>query len=206
VGEDGPTHEPVEQEAQIRLMEKLRNHSGLDSVRVFRPCDGHATTECWKMAMENMSTPTALIFSRQNVKDLPNTTDYTQVKYGAYNVVEAQNPNVILIGSGSEVSTLAEAYELLKADGVVARVVSCPSEGLFRRQSKEYQEQILPKDSKVFALTAGLPVIFQGLVGDKGRVYGLESFGFSAPFTVLDEKLGFTPENIRKEILSFLAE
>jgi transketolase len=206
VGEDGPTHEPVEQEAQIRLMEKLRNHSGLDSVRVFRPCDGHATTECWKMAMENMSTPTALIFSRQNVKDLPNTTDYTQVKYGAYNVVEAQNPNVILIGSGSEVSTLAEASELLKADGVVARVVSCPSEGLFRRQSKEYQEQILPKDSKVFALTAGLPVIFQGLVGDKGRVYGLESFGFSAPFTVLDEKLGFTPENIRKEILSFLAE
>ena len=206
VGEDGPTHEPVEQEAQIRLMEKLRNHSGLDSVRVFRPCDGHATTECWKMAMENMSTPTALIFSRQNVKDLPNTTDYTQVKYGAYNVVQAQNPNVILIGSGSEVSTLAEASELLKADGVVARVVSCPSEGLFRRQTKEYQEQILPKDSKVFALTAGLPVIFQGLVGDKGRVYGLESFGFSAPFTVLDEKLGFTPENIRKEILSFLAE
>ena len=206
VGEDGPTHEPVEQEAQIRLMEKLRNHSGLDSVRVFRPCDGHATTECWRIAMENMSTPTALIFSRQNVNDLPETTDYTQVRFGAYNVVEAENPDVVLVGSGSEVSTLAEAATLLKEDGITARVVSCPSEGLFRRQSKEYQEAILPKDKKIFALTAGLPVTFQGLVGAQGKVYGLESFGFSAPFKVLDEKLGFTPANMREEIKKFLAE
>ena len=206
VGEDGPTHEPVEQEAQIRLMEKLRNHSGLDAVRVFRPCDVHATTECWRMAMENMSTPTALIFSRQNVNDLPETTDYTQVRFGAYNVVNAENEDVILVGSGSEVSTLAEAATLLKEDGITARVVSCPSEGLFRRQSKEYQEQILPKDKKIFALTAGLPVTFQGLVGAQGKVYGLESFGFSAPFKVLDEKLGFTPANMREEIKKFLAE
>ena len=206
VGEDGPTHEPVEQEAQIRLMEKLRNHSGLDAVRVFRPCDVHATTECWRMAMENMSTPTALIFSRQNVNDLPADTDYTQVRFGAYNVVNAENEDVILVGSGSEVSTLAEAATLLKEDGITARVVSCPSEGLFRRQSKEYQEQILPKDKKIFALTAGLPVTFQGLVGAQGKVYGLESFGFSAPFKVLDEKLGFTPANMREEIKKFLAE
>ena len=206
VGEDGPTHEPVEQEAQIRLMEKLRNHSGLDSVRVFRPCDGHATTECWRIAMENMSTPTALIFSRQNVNDLPETTDYSQVRFGAYNVVEAENPDVVLVGSGSEVSTLAEAASLLKEDGITARVVSCPSEGLFRRQSKEYQEAILPKDKKIFALTAGLPVTFEGLVGAQGKVYGLESFGFSAPFKVLDEKLGFTPANMREEIKKFLAE
>ena len=206
VGEDGPTHEPVEQEAQIRLMEKLRNHSGLDSVRVFRPCDSHATTECWRIAMENMQTPTALIFSRQNVKDLPSTTDYSQVEKGAYNVINAENPDVILLGSGSEVSTLAEAAELLKEDGVTARVVSCPSEGLFRRQPKEYQETIIPRNAKVFALTAGLPVIFAELVGGNGKVYGLESFGFSAPFKVLDEKLGFTAENMRKEILSYLAE
>ena len=206
VGEDGPTHEPVEQEAQIRLMEKLRNHSGRDSVRVFRPCDGHATTQCWRLAMNNMDTPTALIFSRQNVKDLPATTDYTQVEKGAYEVIAAENPDVILIGSGSEVSTLAESAALLKADNVSARVISCPSEGLFRRQSKEYQESILPKGAKIFALTAGLPVIFEGLVGSNGKVYGLESFGFSAPFKVLDEKLGYTPENIRKEILAFLAE
>ncbi len=206
VGEDGPTHEPVEQEAQIRLMEKLKNHSGRDSVRVFRPCDVHATTKCWQMAMENMDTPTALIFSRQNVKDLPENTNYNGVEFGAYEVVPEANPDVILVASGSEVSTLAETALLLKNDNIKARVVSCPSEGLFRRQSAEYQESILPKGAKIFGLTAGLPVTFEGLVGDAGMVYGLDSFGFSAPFTVLDEKLGFTPANIYKEVLKFLAK
>ncbi len=206
VGEDGPTHEPVEQEAQIRLMERLKNHSGRDSVRVFRPCDVHATTKCWQMAMENMDTPTALIFSRQNVKDLPENTNYNGVEFGAYEVVSEANPDVVLVASGSEVSTLAETALLLKNDNIKARVVSCPSEGLFRRQSAEYQESILPKGVKIFGLTAGLPVTFEGLVGDSGMVYGLDSFGFSAPFTVLDEKLGFTPANIHKEVLKFLAK
>lgn len=205
VGEDGPTHEPVEQEAQIRLMEKLKNHSGKDSVRVFRPCDVHAVTACWRMAMENMETPTALIFSRQNVKDLPADTDYTNgVAHGAYEVIKEENPDVILVASGSEVSTLADTAELLKNDGIRARVVSCPSEGLFRRQSTEYQEKLLPKDAKIFGLTAGLPVTFESLVGSNGKVYGLDSFGFSAPYKVLDEKLGYTPENIHKEVLKFL--
>ena len=205
VGEDGPTHEPVEQEAQIRLMEKLRNHDGEDSVRVFRPCDVHATTQCWRMAMENMKTPTALIFSRQNVKDLPKSTDYTQVARGAYEVVPEENPDVILVASGSEVSTLADTAALLKERKQInARVVSCPSEGLFRRQSAEYQEMLLPKNGKIFGLTAGLPVTFEGLVGAHGKVYGLNSFGFSAPFTVLDEKLGFTAENIYNEVLEYL--
>ncbi len=206
VGEDGPTHEPVEQEAQIRLMEKLRNHSGLDSVRVFRPCDVHATTQCWRLAMENHQTPTALIFSRQNVKDLPAATDYKGVEKGAYEVVPESDPDVILVASGSEVSTLAETAELLKADHIKARVVSCPSEGLFRRQPAEYQEALIPRNAKVFGLTAGLPVTFEGLVGGNGRVYGLNSFGFSAPFTVLDEKLGFTPANIHKEVLKYLGK
>ncbi len=206
VGEDGPTHEPVEQEAQIRLMEKLRNHSGLDSVRVFRPCDVHATTQCWRLAMENCQTPTALIFSRQNVKDLPAATDYKGVEKGAYEVVPETDPDVILVASGSEVSTLAETAELLKADHIKARVVSCPSEGLFRRQPAEYQEALIPRNAKVFGLTAGLPVTFEGLVGGNGRVYGLNSFGFSAPFTVLDEKLGFTPANIHKEVLKYLGK
>ena len=205
VGEDGPTHEPVEQEAQIRLMEKLKNHSGRDSVRVFRPCDVHATTQCWRMAMENMDTPTALIFSRQNVKDLPKNTDYTGVERGAYEVVSEANPDVILVASGSEVSTLGQTAELLRADGIKARVVSCPSEGLFRRQSKEYQEYLLPSLGKIFGLTAGLPVTFEGLVGGRGIVYGLESFGFSAPYTVLDEKLGYTPQHIHGEVLKYLA-
>ena len=204
VGEDGPTHEPVEQEAQIRLMEKLKNHSGRDSVRVLRPCDVNAVTECWRMAMENMDTPTALIFSRQNVKSLPGHVDYTQARKGAYIVEDAENFDVILLASGSEVSTLIDTAELLKADGIKSRVVSCPSDGLFRRQDKAYQEQVLPADARIFALTAGLPVIFEGLVGAHGRVYGLESFGFSAPYKVLDEKLGYTPENIRKEVLAFL--
>ena len=205
VGEDGPTHEPVEQEAQIRLMEKLKNHSGNDSVRVFRPCDVHAVTACWKMAMENMSTPTALIFSRQNVNDLPAGTNYKEgVAHGAYAVIQEENPDVILIASGSEVSTLAETATLLKQDGIKARVVSCPSEGLFRRQSKEYQEGLLPKNAKIFGLTAGLPVTFEGLVGGNGKVYGLESFGFSAPYKVLDEKLGYTPQNIHNEVVKFL--
>ncbi len=207
VGEDGPTHEPVEQEAQIRLMEKLKNHSGNDSVRVFRPCDVHAVTACWKMAMENMSTPTALIFSRQNVNDLPAGTNYKEgVAHGAYAVIQEENPDVILIASGSEVSTLAETATLLKQDGIKARVVSCPSEGLFRRQSIEYQEGLLPKNAKIFGLTAGLPVTFEGLVGGNGKVYGLESFGFSAPYKVLDEKLGYTPQNIHNEVVKFLNE
>ena len=204
VGEDGPTHEPVEQEAQIRLMEKLKNHSGRDSVRVLRPCDVNAVTECWRMAMENMDTPTALIFSRQNVKSLPGHVDYTQARKGAYIVEDAENFDVILLASGSEVSTLIDTAELLKADGVKSRVVSCPSDGLFRRQDKAYQEQVLPANARIFALTAGLPVIFEGLVGAHGRVYGLDSFGFSAPYKVLDEKLGYTAENIRKEVLAFL--
>lgn len=157
--------------------------------------------------MENMSTPTALIFSRQNVNDLPAGTNYEEgVAHGAYAVIQEENPDVILIASGSEVSTLAETATLLKQDGIKARVVSCPSEGLFRRQSKEYQEGLLPKNAKIFGLTAGLPVTFEGLVGGNGKVYGLESFGFSAPYKVLDEKLGYTPQNIHNEVVKFLNE
>ena len=201
VGEDGPTHEPVEQEAQIRLMEKLQNHNGKDSVRVFRPADVEETTQCWKMAMENMDTPTALIFSRQNVEMLPEGTDYTQAANGAYLVAGSEeNPDVILVASGSEVSTLAAGAELLRKDGMKVRIVSCPSEGLFRRQPKEYQEALLPNGAKIFGLTAGLPVNLQGLVGCNGKVFGLESFGFSAPYKVLDEKLGFTAENVYNQV------
>ncbi|MCQ2206061.1 MAG: transketolase [Bacteroidaceae bacterium] len=203
VGEDGPTHEPVEQEAQIRLMEKLRNHAGQDSVRVFRPCDVHATTQCWQLAMENQDTPTALILSRQNLTDMPAGTAYHAEK-GAYSVVECEKPDVILVGSGSEVRTLVDAAALLEGEGIRSRVVSCASEGLFRRQSEDYQESLLPRGSRIFGLTAGLPVTLQGLVGACGHVFGLESFGFSAPYKVLEEKLGFTPENIAAEIRKYL--
>ena len=197
VGEDGPTHEPVEQEAQIRLMEKLRNHNGEDSVRVFRPADVNETTVCWQMAMENMNTPTALIFSRQNVDNLPEGTNYDMARKGAYVVAGSDEQyDVILLASGSEVATLVAGASLLRADDVKVRIVSVPSEGLFRRQTKEYQEEVLPTGSKIFGLTAGLPVTLEGLVGSNGEVFGLNSFGYSAPFTVLNEKLGFTAENV----------
>ena len=206
VGEDGPTHEPVEQEAQIRLMEKLKNHKGQNSMLVLRPADVEETTQAWKLAMENTATPTALILSRQNIANLPEGNDYNQVAKGAYIVAGSdEQPDVILVASGSEVSTLEAGTELLRQDGVKVRVVSAPSEGLFRSQPKEYQESILPAGAKVFGLTAGLPVNLQGLVGANGKVWGLESFGFSAPYKVLDEKLGFTAQNVYHQVKEMLA-
>ena len=207
VGEDGPTHEPVEQEAQIRLMEKLKNHCGEDSVRVFRPADVNETTVCWQMAMENMNTPTALILSRQNVKNIHPETNYELARRGAYVVAGSDSQfDVILLASGSEVATLEAGAELLRKDGVKVRIVSVPSEGLFRMQSAEYQEEVLPTGSKIFGLTAGLSVTLQGLVGANGKVYGLNSFGYSAPFKVLDEKLGFTAENVYHQVKSLIRE
>ena len=206
VGEDGPTHEPVEQEAQIRLMEKLKNHHGKNSVLVVRPADAEETTVCWRMAMENIDTPTALIFSRQNIEMLPEGNDYSQATKGAYVVAGSdENYDVILLASGSEVSTLEAGAKLLAADGIKTRIVSVPSEGLFRSQSKEYQQSVLPAGKKKFGLTAGLPVNLEGLVGADGTVWGLESFGFSAPYKVLDEKLGFTGENVYKQVKALLA-
>ena len=205
VGEDGPTHEPVEQEAQIRLMEKLKNHKGHNSMLVLRPADVEETTAAWRLAMENTSTPTALIFSRQNIKNLPAGNDYGLTSKGAYIVAGSdENPDVILVASGSEVSTLLAGTELLRKDGVKVRVVSAPSESLFRSQSKEYQESVLPHNAKIFGLTAGLPVNLLGLVGANGKIFGLESFGFSAPYKVLDEKLGFTAENVYKQVKEML--
>ena len=206
VGEDGPTHEPVEQEAQIRLMEKLKNHHGKPSVLVLRPADAKETTEAWKLAMENMSTPTALIFSRQGIANLPEGNDYSLAAKGGYIVGGSdENPDIILVATGSEVSTLVAGAELLRKEGVKVRIVSVPSEGLFRLQSKEYQLSVLPHDVKKFGLTAGLPVNLLGLVPEaEGNIWGLESFGFSAPYKVLDEKLGYTSENVYKQVKAIL--
>jgi transketolase len=204
VGEDGPTHEPVEQEAQIRLMEKLKNHKGQNSMLVLRPADVEECTVAWRMAMENTHTPTGLILSRQNIADLPaangRKAEAIQAEKGGYIVECDGNPDVILVASGSEVSTLNEGAALLRADGVKIRLVSVPSEGLFRSQSAEYQESVLPKNAKIFGLTAGLPVNLLGLVGANGKIWGLESFGFSAPFKVLDEKLGFNGKNVYEQV------
>ena len=205
VGEDGPTHEPVEQEMQLRLMERLKNHHGRNSMLVLRPADVDETTQAWKLAMENDKTPSALILSRQNIENLPEGNDSSQVAKGAY-IVEGSdaNPDVILVASGSEVSTLVAGARLLREDGIRVRIVSAPSEGLFRSQNKEYQESVLSAGVKKFGLTAGLPVTLEGLTGTDGHVWGMESFGFSAPYKVLDEKLGFTPENVYRQVKAML--
>jgi transketolase len=210
VGEDGPTHQPVEQEAQIRLMEQMKNHHGENSVTVIRPADAQETTVAWQLALENTTTPTALILSRQNIKDLPAKSNrYTEAKQaakGAYTIEECVNPDVILVASGSEVASLVEGAALLRQrDNFGVRVVSAPSEGLFRNQDKKYQESVLTPGVPKFGLTAGLPITIRGLVGDDGAIWGLSSFGFSAPYNVLDEQLGFTAENIYKQVKIFLS-
>ncbi len=208
VGEDGPTHQPVEQEAQIRLMEKLKNHKGHNSTLVLRPADADETTVAWKLALENTKTPTALILSRQNIPSLPGEDRYAEAlksTKGAYIVTDtAGTPDVILLASGSEVATLVAGAELLAKEGIKCRIVSVPSEGLFRSQAASYQQEVLPAGVPKFGLTAGLPVTLEGLTGADGKVFGMESFGFSAPFTVLDEKLGFNSENVYKQVKELL--
>ena len=201
VGEDGPTHQPVEQEAQLRLMERLKNHQGKSSMLVLRPADADETTVAWRMAMENTDSPTGLILSRQNIESLPSNNDYEEAVKGAYIVAGSdKNPDIVLVASGSEVSTLMAAAKLLRIDGIKVRVVSAPSEGRFHDQSVAYQESIIPSRMKKFGLTAGLPVTLAGLVGHNAKIWGLESFGFSAPYKVLDEKLGFSAENVYKQV------
>ena len=204
VGEDGPTHQPVEQEAQVRLLEKMKNHAGKNSMLVLRPADVEETTVAWKLAMENTDSPTGLICSRQNVTNLPEGTNYEEAAKGAYIVKDDKDYDVILLASGSEVSTLVAGAELLAKDGIKTRIVSVPSEGLFRTQSKEYQESVLPTGAKIFGLTAGIPANLYTLVGHNGKVWGMESFGFYAPFKVLDEKLGFNAENVYNQVKEML--
>ncbi len=211
VGEDGPTHQPIEQEAQIRLLEQLKNHSGEMSLLALRPADVDETTVAWKMAMENTKTPTALILSRQNITDLPAASgnryqEALAAEKGAYIVEKPEStPDVILLASGSEVSTLVAGAEILKADkGLKVQIVSVPSEGLFRQQSTEYQNEVIPAGIPVLGLTAGLPVTLQGLVGANGKSVGLDHFGYSAPAGVLDEKFGYTAENVVKEVEALL--
>lgn len=210
VGEDGPTHQPVEQEAQIRLLEKLKNHSGKPSFLALRPADSAETSVAWKMALENTNTPTGLILSRQGIKDIPakggsRYQEALAAEKGGYLVKEVENPDVVLIANGSEVATLIEAAKLLEEnENLKVNIASVISEGVFRLQSKEYQDSVIPKNKPLFGLTAGLPVNLEGLVGDKGKVFGLEHFGYSAPAAVLDDKFGFTGEKVSQQVLAYL--
>jgi len=210
VGEDGPTHQPIEQEAQIRLLEKLKNHSHEQSFVALRPADSQETNVAWKMAMENQKTPTGLILSRQGIGDVPAKSgnryeEALGAEKGGYLVQEVADPDVILIANGSEVSTLVAATKLLEEkEGLKVNIASIPSEGLFRQQSEAYQEKIIPPNKPVFGLTAGLPVNLEGLAGPNGKVFGLEHFGYSAPATVLDEKFGFTGDQVYQQVVDFL--
>ncbi len=207
VGEDGPTHQPIEHEAQIRLLEHLRNHNGERSMLVLRPADGAETVEAWRLAMEE-ERPVALITSRQNIKDLPAESGNRRkeaegLRKGGYVVCDSESAKATLIASGSEVSTLVEGAELLRAEGIDVRIVSVPSEGLFRDQSKEYQHEVLG-DLPRYGLTAGLPVTLEGLVGERGKVHGVDHFGYSAPYKVLDEKFGFNGATVAAEVKEML--
>ena len=211
VGEDGPTHEPVEQEAQIRLLEELKNHKGKNSMLVLRPADSAETTVAWKMAMENTDTPTGLILTRQDVEDLPSESgdryaDVLQMEKGGYAVVNCENPDVVLVGNGSDVMLLIKSAEVLKVEGINARVVSVPSIGLFCNQPAEYRESLVPKDKPVYGKTSGLPSSLIRIVGANGCACGLDHFGYSAPYKVLEEKFGFNVESTVKEIKEYLAD
>ena len=208
VGEDGPTHQPVEQEAQIRLMEHLRNHEGKRSMVVLRPADAEETVMAWKLAVEE-HRPVALVLSRQNIKNLPTLgasrrEEAAQISKGAYVVMDAAKPAAVLIASGSEVSTLVEGAELLAEEGIAVRVVSAPSEGLFRDQPRSYQETVLPAGLPRYGMTSGLPVNLLGLVGEKGMIHGLDHFGYSAPYKVLDEKFGYNGKTVAAEVKKML--
>lgn len=213
VGEDGPTHQPIEQEAQIRLLEQLHNHHGKRGFLVLRPADAQETTVAWKMAMENTHAPTALIFSRQNITNLPVAEGIEpyesalQAEKGAYIVEDTEGtPDIILVANGSEVATLVEGAKKIRTDhNLKVRIVSAISEGRFRDQDKAYQLSVLPPSVPTLGMTAGLPSTLQGLVGPLGEVIGMTHFGYSAPYTVLDEKFGYTAENVAQRAEAFLA-
>ena len=210
VGEDGPTHQPIEQEAQIRLMEHLHNHQGERSMVVLRPADSEDTIAAWKIALEEQR-PVALILSRQDIKNLPTLSssrrdEAMQSAKGAYIVMDSAKPKVVMIASGSEVSTLVEGAELLKKEGINVRVVDVPSEGLFRDQPKSYQEAVIPADALRYGMTSGLPVTLLGLVGSMDNIHGLNHFGHSAPYKVLDKQFGYNGETVYNEVMKLLGK
>lgn len=207
VGEDGPTHEPIEHEAQIRLLEQMSNLSGRPSVLVIRPADGAETVAAYKMAMENDKTPTVLIFSRQNLEDLPGENrreEALKAEKGGYIVREAASPDVVLVANGSDVALLLHAADELAADGVSAQVVSMPSVGLFNMQDEEYRNQVMPSGVRIFGLTSGLPAALFPVMRGEFEVMGLERFGASAPAKVLEEKFGYTVPAVTARIRKFL--
>jgi len=209
VGEDGPTHEPVEQEAQIRLLEQMNNLAGHQAALVLRPCDSAETVESYRLALENKKSPTILIFSRQNLEDIPaadRAAEARKTEKGGYVVYDVPQPKVVLVANGSEVALAMHVAERLGEEGVGARVVSVPSIGLFCRQPKAYRNEVIPDGVKLFGITAGLPAALYPVMKGDFEIFGMERFGASAPLKVLDEKFGYTVDNVLGKVKDFLAE
>lgn len=191
VGEDGPTHEPIEHLAAFRAMPDLS---------VIRPADANETAAAWQIALESADTPTALILTRQNLTTMAGTVNaYEKVKRGAYIVSQEtkENIDVILIATGSEVNLAVDAQKALEAEGLSIRVVSMPSWDLFEKQSKEYQQSILPKEvTKRVTIEMGSTLGWHKYAGTEGAVLGIDRFGESAPGGLLVKKFGFNVENV----------
>lgn len=200
VGEDGPTHEPIEQLASLRAMPNLS---------VIRPADGNETRAAWKQALQSESTPTALVLSRQNLETLKHTADLaeTGVEKGAYAVSPAnkEKPDAILLASGSEVGLAVKAQEALRIEGIDVSVVSMPSWDRFEKQPAEYKEQVLPKDvKKRLAIEMASSLGWERYVGDQGAILGIDTFGASAPGSKIMEEYGFTVENVVNQLKALL--
>ena len=209
VGEDGPTHQPVEQEAQMRLLEELHNLSGRRSALVMRPADSAETVECYRLAMENKNTPSVMILSRQDVPDLPATDRKAEAegtRRGGYLIIKNENPQVTLVANGSEVSLLCDVAAKLKEEGIAANVASVPSIGLFLDQDEAYRNSVIPATGNTFGLTAGLPSTLYPLMRGNWEVFGLDRFGASAPYKVLDREFGFTTDNVLNKVKYFLGK
>ena len=213
VGEDGPTHQPIEHETQIRLLESLTKASGKAEMLVLRPADAYETLAAWEMAFENNDSPTALILTRQVVNTLPGENRYEAAKAcrkGAYivsdNTAAGKKPDLTLVANGSDVLLEHQAAELLRDEGKSVRVVSMISPALFLKQPKSYRDSIIAPWTPVFAKSSGLPLLFAQVVGGFGKVSGLERFGASAPAGVLEKEFGYVPEAVAAAAKEYLAE
>jgi transketolase len=192
VGEDGPTHQPVEHLASLRLIPGLT---------VIRPADANETADAWRKALETQNGPVALILSRQKLPVLDRKATRGGVQRGAYVLADTESdPDLILIATGSEVHLALEARKILDAKGVAARVVSMPSRELFEKQTADYRREVLPPSvTRRLAVEAGHPMGWERYTGEEGAVLGIDRFGASAPGGVLLEKFGFTAESVARK-------
>ncbi|SFP85113.1 transketolase [Salibacterium halotolerans] len=199
VGEDGPTHEPIEQLPSMRA---------IPGISVIRPADGNETRVAWKQAMETKDHPTALVLTRQNLPVLPGTAEKAEegVKRGAYVVSEAAGePEALLLASGSEVSLAVEAQNLLEQDNISVRVVSVPSWDLFEQQAKAYRRDVIPPHIKArLAVEMASPFGWERYTGEEGDTLGIETFGASAAGPEVVKQYGFTPENVASKLKALL--